>query len=135
MKYTGSIEGRTTRGNWRYLEELKLLSRKNRKRATKSENRLWYEFLCKRPLGFKFLRQKPIGRFIADFYCSKVLLIIEIDGGSHTGRKNYDCGRDLMMEQRGIKTIRFSNTRIVEDLENVKLEIENVLKASLNQGR
>src|SRR5450830_1914986 len=124
MKHTGSVEGRTRNGNWRYLEELRILARNNRKKLTKSEAKLWYEYLSKRPLGYKFLKQKPIGRFIADFYCSEILLVIEIDGGSHNSRKNYDEGRDLEMSRRGIKTIRFTDKQVLSDLKTVIKEIE-----------
>lgn len=135
MKYTGSMEGRTRNGNWRYLEELRILARNNLKKLTKSEAKLWYEYLSKRPLGLKFLKQKPIGRFIADFYCSEILLVIEIDGNSHDDRKNYDEGRDCEMARRGIKTIRYTDKQVLNGLKTVIKEIEIVLKASLPQGR
>ena len=135
MKYTGSVEGRTRNGNWRYLEELRILARNNRKKLTKSETRLWYEYLSKRPLGLKFLKQKLIGRFIADFYCSEILLVIEVDGNSHINRNNYDDGRDLEMIRRGIKTIRFTNKQVMNNLKTVIADIEIILKASLSQGR
>lgn len=135
MKYTGSVEGRTKNGNWRYLEDLRILARNNRKKLTKSEAKLWYEYLSKRPLGCKFLKQKPIGRFIADFYCSKILLVIEIDGGSHWGKENYDEGRDLEMSRRGIRTVRYTDKQVLNDLITVTKEIEIVLRASLFQGR
>jgi very-short-patch-repair endonuclease len=135
MKYTGSVEGRTRNGNWRYLEELRTLARKNRNNLTKSESRLWYEYLSKRPQGCKFLKQKPIGRFIADFYCSKILLVIEVDGGSHNDKKNYDKARDLEMTRRGIKTIRFSDEQVLNNFNYVVCGIDKVLKASLCQGR
>ncbi|MFA5026120.1 MAG: endonuclease domain-containing protein [Candidatus Shapirobacteria bacterium] len=135
MKYTGSMEGRTRNGNWRYLEELRMLARNNRKKLTKTEAKLWYEYLSKRPLGLKFLKQKPIGRFIADFYCSEILLVIEIDGSSHNGRDSYDEGRDLEMIRRGVRTIRYTDKHVLNDLKTVINEIEVVLKASLIQGR
>jgi very-short-patch-repair endonuclease len=135
MRYTGSFEGRTRNGNWQYLEELKTLARKNRNKLTKSESRLWYEYLSKRPRELKFLRQKPIGRFIVDFYCSKILLVIEVDGGSHINKKNFDEARDLEMLRRGIKTIRFSDVQVVDNLSFVIREIDKVLEASLCQGR
>lgn len=135
MKYTGSLEGRTRNGNWRYLKDLRTLARNNRQKLTKSEAKLWYEYLSKRPYGYKFLKQKPIGRFIADFYCSKILLVIEIDGDSHNDRKNYDEGRDLEMSRRGIKTIRYTDKQVLNDLKTVIKKINIVLKASLPQGR
>jgi len=135
MKYTGSVEGRTRNGNWRYLDDLRILARNNRKGLTKSEARLWYEYLSKRPLGLKFLKQKPIGRFIADFYCSEILLVVEIDGASHNDKKNYDEARDLEMSRRGTKTIRYTDKQVLNDLKTVVKEIEIILKASLFQGR
>ena len=135
MKYTGSMEGRTKNGNWRYLEELRTLARNNRKKLTRTEARLWYEYLSKRPLGLKFLRQKPIGRFIVDFYCSEILLVIEIDGSSHNDRKSYDEERDHEIIKLGIKTIRYTDKQVLNDLKTVIKEIEVVLKASLHQGR
>lgn len=135
MKYTGSVDGRTRLGNWKYLEELRTLARNNRKKLTRSEAKLWYEYLSKRPLGYKFLKQKPIGRFIADFYCSKLLLVIEIDGRSHIGKNNYDKGRDLEMSRRGIKTIRYSDKQVLDTLDEIIKNIDEVLNASLSQGR
>jgi len=113
------------------LDELRGMARKNRKEITRSEAKLWYEYLNKRPLGYKFLRQKPIGRFIADFYCSKILLIIEIDGGYHFKRRYVDFERDREFERRGIKTIRFTNEQICSDLPKIVEDINRYLKASL----
>ena len=117
------------------MDGLRTLARNNRLNLTKSESRLWYEYLSKRPKGLKFLKQKPIGRFIADFYCSKILLVIEIDGKSHIGRSNYDQGRDLEFLRRGIKTIRFTDEMVMKNLNKIIDEIEIVLNASLYQGR
>ena len=58
-----------------------------------------------------------IGRFILDFYCSKLLLAIEIDGDIHDNRKNYDEGRGLYLEQRAIKTVRFRNEEVLNNIE------------------
>lgn len=135
MKYTGSEEGRTKLGHWRYLSELRELARSNRFKMTRAEAKLWYEFLSLRPEGFKFTRQKPIGRFIADFYCSQLLLVIEVDGKIHEFRKNYDEVREIEMERRGIKTIRFNNNEIMNNLTEVKNKINLILKSPLSRGR
>ena len=75
MKYIAPTEARTKLGNLKYLDALRELSRKNRKNPTKSEKIFW-KLLSYQKIGFKFLRQKPIGKFIVDFYCSKLKLVI-----------------------------------------------------------
>ncbi len=66
-----------------YNPKLKQLARNLRNNSTLAEVLLWNEVKGKRILGFQFLRQKPIGSFIIDFYCPKHKLAIEIDGDSH----------------------------------------------------
>lgn len=66
-----------------------------------------------RPLGYKFIRQKPIGPYIADFYCSKLKLVIEIDGDSHQGNEAYDSLRDEEVMSLGIQTLRFTNEAVL----------------------
>jgi len=84
--------------------------------------------------GFKFSRQKPINRFILDFYCSKLNLAIEIDGGSHIKKKANDILRDKFLSQIGIQTIRFTNEEILSDLGNVKQKILKVCSSLACQG-
>jgi very-short-patch-repair endonuclease len=125
-------------GNVNYYKELKELSRRNRNKPTESEDIIWKEVLMKKKTGFKFLRQKPIYRFILDFYCSELNLAIEIDGSSHDMKKGIDWERDLFMQQIGIKTIRFSNEEVLNEINKVKKRIENCisdLQVSLVKGR
>ncbi len=127
-----------TRGHLKYLEELMTLSRKNRINSTRTENIVWYEILDKRKTGFKFLRQKPIYKFILDFYCKELLMVIEVDGDYHNKRKWIDIERDKFMENLNIKTLRISNDEILNDLENVKNKIINFIeerKVSLFKGK
>lgn len=122
MKYVCPEKGRAQRGNLKYLEDLRGLSKNNRKNYTEAEKIFW-RIVGKNKLGYRFLRQKPIGRFIADFYCSKLLLVIEIDGDYHRERKNYDDGRDEMLANRGILTIRYKNTDILDNLNWVRNDL------------
>lgn len=119
----------TQRGHNKYLLELRPLAAKNRLSQTESEKILWYQILSNKILGFKFLRQKPIDRFILDFYCSKLLLAIEVDGESHNEKKYYDLGRDKILSAIGIKTIRYTKDQILNNLEfvfeDIKLNIVN----------
>jgi len=109
---------RTNRGHLRYLEELKQLSIKNRQNPTEAEYIMW-RFLRKNKYGYKFVRQKPIFRFIVDFYCRKLLLAIEIDGGSHNKKKNYDTERDKYLVNANIKTLRFTNDEVLNNFDSV----------------
>jgi len=119
VRYIAPIEVRTQRSNIKYLDELRELAHKNRKNPTESEYKMWKIILNNRKLQQKFLRQKPIGKFILDFYCSKLLLAIEIDGDSHDKKYWQDKNRDWYMEIRGIKTIRFTNEQVLNEIDNV----------------
>ena len=126
------------RGHLKYLEELRELSRENRKKATRSEDIIWYEILKNKKTGFKFLRQKPIKRFILDFYCKELLLAIEIDGLSHIKRKNYDEERDRFLKNLNIETLRIYVDEVMKDINKVKYEIDKyieVRKVSLFKGK
>lgn len=115
------------RGSVRYLKELKEVSRQNRKNPTRAELKIWNEVLRKRRTDYLFLRQKPIHRFVLDFYCSELNLAIEIDGGSHEKKKEFDQTRDDFLAKIGIKTIRFSNNEILENLDEVKKKLHKSL--------
>ena len=119
------IEAFDPRGNVRYLSQLRLLSRSNRKNPTEAERKIWTEVLMKRKTGYKFLRQKPIDRFVLDFYCSELNLAVEVDGSSHNNKRGYDEARDEFLQQIGIKTIRFTNDEILNDIDGVKRKITN----------
>jgi very-short-patch-repair endonuclease len=118
-------------GSINYLKELRLLARKNRNNPTDAEKIMWDEVLRDKRTGYIFLRQKPIDRFIADFYCSELNIVIEIDGSSHNIRKGYDEARDLFLKQVGIKTIRFTNDEVLNDIKLVRQK----LLVSLVKGR
>ena len=126
------------RGRLKYLEELRTLSRNNRTNATRTENIVWYEILKNNRTGFKFLRQKPINKFILDFYCKELLLAIEVDGKYHDKRINYDEARDKFLENLNIKTLRISSEEIIENPKKVKKKINEFIesrKVSLFKGK
>ena len=79
--------------------------------------------------GYQFYRQKPIGHFIVDFYCSKASLVVELDGGQHYGEemKLRDSLRDKFMESAGLKVLRFSDREVFENLNAVLEKIWNNL--------
>jgi len=106
----------TQKGHIRYLEELKILAIRNRKNPTEAEYIMW-RYLRKNK--YKFIRQKPVFRFILDFYCRELLLAIEIDGNSHDKKKNYDLLRDQYLKSVNIKTIRFTNDEVLNNFDEV----------------
>ena len=106
-----------------------------RKNMTKEERHLWYDFL--RNYSIKFTRQKVLGKYIADFYCAKANLVIELDGSQHyedLGLQN-DEKRTQYLEQYGIKVIRISNLDVLKDFEGVCQYIDVAVKQSLSQLR
>ncbi len=117
------------RGSVRYLKELSEMSRRNRNNPTPAEDKLWREVLRKKKTGYLFLRQKPIHRFIVDFYCSKLSLAIEVDGGYHLEITERDKIRDRFLKSLGITTIRFSNKDILENIVMVRKRIMEEIRS------
>ena len=111
-----------------------VLAKKLRNNATPQERHLWYDFLAKYKVRFQ--RQKAIGDFIADFYCHKAKLIVEIDGAQHYTEegRSYDSFRTEKLEEYGLKVIRFTNYQIEKYFREVCLYIDNVVEASLTEG-
>ena len=125
----------TEHGCVRYWSDLTQMAKLNRKNPTEAEKVMWDEYLSNDKTGFRFLRQKPIHRFIVDFYCVKLSLAIEIDGSSHNKKKGNDEMRDKFLYQVGIETIRFTNEQIINDIENVNNEILKVCSSlALSRG-
>jgi len=114
---------RTKRGIIPYDIRLTKRARDLRKDLTAAEKAVW-KILRENRLGYKFLCQKPIGGFIADFYCSKLLLVIEIDGKIHEQQKEYDHERSLCMAAYGVKVERIQNAFV---LSQHRSHVENVL--------
>ena len=98
-----------------------------RRDPTPAEKKLWFEFL--RDLPQKFTRQKPLGQYVADFYCSRRRLVIELDGDSHyTDRaQRYDQVRTDALATRGVRVMRFTNTDVLQNFEAVCAAIAGAL--------
>ena len=117
-----------------YNEKNITLARNLRKNATPQENHLWHDFLSKYEIRFQ--RQKAIDNFIADFYCYKAKLIIEIDGSQHyteEGRQKDEL-RTEILEGYGLKVIRLTNRQINTNFRGVCEYIDAAVKASLREG-
>jgi very-short-patch-repair endonuclease len=101
---------------------LKDYARKHRNDSTRAEIHLWAEVLRASGTGFPFRRQRPIGKYIADFVCLPKKLIIEIDGITHTyeGAVERDLIRQNELEKLGFAVIRFTDEEVLTSTENVR---------------
>lgn len=105
---------------FRYAQEM-------RKNPTESEKALWNILRKFRSRGYIFRRQHPVDIFIADFYCHKLKLIIEVDGDVHDSEEamEYDDGRSAELERCGLTIIRFTNDQVLKELDKVALQIQD----------
>ena len=106
-----------------------------RKNMTREERHLWYDFLKDYPI--KFLRQKILGKYVADFYCAKANIVIELDGSQHFETEGFinDEKRTRYLEQYKIKVIRISNLDVMKNFEGVCAHIDSEVRQSLSQLR
>ena len=110
------------------------LAKALRKNMTPWERKLWYEFLRDYPVRFQ--RQKAIDNYIADFYCAKARLIIELDGGGHYTEEQIekDRMRTEAFKKQNIKVLRFCNLDIDRNFRGVCEYIDLAVKKSLPQS-
>ncbi|MBQ2752180.1 MAG: endonuclease domain-containing protein [Oscillospiraceae bacterium] len=112
------------------------LAKALRKNLTPWERKLWYNFLRGYPLRFQ--RQKVIGNYIADFYCAKAKLILELDGGGHytIEQSQKDHLRTKELESMGLTVLRICNSDIDRNFNGVCEYIDlSVKNLSLSQLR
>ena len=116
-----------------YSENNKPFAQSLRRNMTKQERRLWYGFLSKYPVRFR--RQKQIGSYIVDFYCSSAKLIVELDGSQHFTDEalQRDRERTAYLEKLGLTVIRIPNNEIDQNFygacEWIDLQVKERLKA------
>ena len=119
-----------------YNKENIPLAKMLRKNTTPWERKLWYEFLRSYPIRFQ--RQKAIGNYIVDFYCAKIGLVVELDGGGHytAEQEEKDNLRTKDLERMNITVIRICNLDIDRNFlavcEYIDLTVKNL---SLSQLR
>ena len=112
------------------------LAKALRKNMTRWERKLWYDFLRDYPVRFQ--RQKAIGNYIADFYCAKARLVVELDGGGHYTAKQTekDEVRTKELESMNLKVVRICNLDIDRNFSGVCEYIDlTVKRLSLSQLR
>ncbi|WP_207632887.1 endonuclease domain-containing protein [Foetidibacter luteolus] len=111
------------------------LAKSLRKNMTDAEKVLW-GYLKAGLKGLKFRRQHPLGIYIADFYCHKIRLVIEVDGNIHEKDdvKLYDIKRETELKNEGYRVVRFTNDKVLKEIVTVIAEIgliaENLSKSS-----
>ena len=115
----------------KYNPKMTSTARMLRKNLTKEESHLWYDFLKDYPVHFT--KQKVLGKYIADFYCAKARLVIELDGSQHYSEKGLreDEERTAFLEQYGLYVLRIKNYRIRENFKRVCEEIDAVVNSRL----
>ena len=92
-----------------------------RREQTEAEKRLWGYLRDRRLSGFKFVRQEPIGPFIADFVCRDFKLIVEVDGATHSEDRDiaYDARRTAYLKHHGYRVLRVQNADVFTILPDV----------------
>ncbi len=102
-------------------------AKENRKNSTKVERIFWWMVKTRKFLWYKFRRQKVIWPFILDFYCSELLLWIELDGWYHNNRIDYDRYRDSKISKKWIRVVRFRNEDIEKNIEWLMDELAEII--------
>jgi very-short-patch-repair endonuclease len=94
-------------------------ARQMRRDKTRAEERAWTQLKDRRTLGLKFHRQVPIDRYIVDFYCHEIRVIVEIDGGVHDrpGQAEWDAKKNRRLEELGYKVLRITNEEVLNHLD------------------
>ncbi|OGB88936.1 hypothetical protein A2625_00360 [candidate division WOR-1 bacterium RIFCSPHIGHO2_01_FULL_53_15] len=105
----------------------KIFARTLRQDQTKAEKIVW-ELLRKRKFkNLKFRRQHVIEGFVVDFYCHEFRLGIEVDGGIHLKRKDYDRLRQAVIEAEGIKVVRIQNSEVIGNRKRALKRLEEII--------
>ena len=100
-------------------------ARELRSTGTRPEKILWSHLRGAKLEGFKFRRQHPIAGYFADFACVEAKLVVELDGGQHSERADYDARRTEALEAAGYRVFRFWNHAVLEDCGSV---IDTILR-------
>jgi very-short-patch-repair endonuclease len=94
-----------------------------RQNTTEAEKRVWQILRSQQMNGYKFRRQVPIGRYIADFVCHEARLILEIDGGQHDRSSPQEAERSRFLQNEGYRILRFWNNEVLANLDGIHATI------------
>ena len=117
----------------KHNKQLVPFAKQLRKEMTKEERHLWYDFLHTYPV--RFLRQKVLGKYIADFYSAEAKMVIELDGSQHYEDDNLekDAERTAFLEGYGLTIIRIPNNEVSRNFRGVCEYIDVAVRQSLSQ--
>ena len=131
MKKTTIINGIIIKGrpahNLPKNTELSGHARKNRKAGNMAEIVFWLQVHRKMFHGLDFDRQKVIGNYIVDFYVKSLGLVVEIDGGSHNEKLDYDARRDEYLEGLGLNVFRTTDYDVLQHVDLVLGDLEDFI--------
>jgi very-short-patch-repair endonuclease len=119
-----------------FAARLKPNARNLRKRQTDAEQCLW-RHLRRDQSGARFLRQRPLGQYIVDFYAPRARLVIELDGSQHIDdpvQREKDKCRDTWLNSRGLRVLRFDDRQVLTETQAVLEVIFSVVKHALDGG-
>ncbi len=89
---------------------------------TKAEASLWKYVLKEKQLkGYQFRRQRPVLKYIADFLCKELMLIVEVDGITHDTEETVakDRQRESDLRKDGFKIVRFTDEEVLTNINGV----------------
>jgi|CXWL01.1.fsa_nt_gi very-short-patch-repair endonuclease len=110
------------------FESVRVVARELRRTQTPAEEALW-RLLRNRGLArLKFRRQVPVGRFVVDFLCPRMRLVVEVDGEIHRAAEGRDEARTRELESLGYSVIRFSNDQVLAEPDLVLRDIETAVR-------
>jgi very-short-patch-repair endonuclease len=112
-----------------YNQKLIINSRTLRSGMTDAEQVLWKRIRHKQVRGLPFYRQKPLLKFMVDFYCPKAKLVIELDGSQHLeeAHRAADAERDAALKGAGLRVLRFDNRQVLLEIEGVMAVIDDAI--------
>ena len=110
---------------------MKARARSLRRTSTNAEILLWQHLRNRRLPGYKFRRQVPIGKYIVDFLCEDLAIVIELDGGQHMEQEKYDTTRSEWLVANGFRVLRFWNNDVMRNIDGVLQS----LTLTLSEGR
>jgi len=87
---------------------------------TDAERKLWWHLRYRLALpNTHFRRQVHLGRYIVDFACHALKIVIEIDGGQHAEQSKRDARRTQFLESEGYRVLRFWNNEVLGNIDGV----------------
>lgn len=114
-------------GNLPQNKALMGYARQNRKAGNMAEVAFWLQVHKKMFHGLDFDRQKVIGNYIVDFYVKRLGLVVEIDGGSHNGKEEYDAQRDKYLQEIGLKVFHTTDYDVIRHVDLVLADLRQFI--------